>query len=114
MNIKEKLYSGLENEFEVARILLWLHTMATLFLVIAENFHKGEMFTLTFIVEIVLFVALYNSLFKSQKKLYYSFWGLLLLVLIFLVKGVIYYTFIDENIVLLWLYFMSLVLLIQI
>lgn len=101
------LQFDLNDEFSRARFLLSVQCLATFLIVLLENFLSREMFTFTFLFEVFIFFMVYNSFFKSLKKLYYSYWGIAVFIGIFLLKGIIVYTFIDESIFILWFYFVS-------
>ncbi len=87
----------------------FLHVFTTILYIILDGFYTETMLSFWFLVTFVGSLFVYRFLYSSIKKLFYSYWGLTVFILLFLVKNIIAYSFSDLNSILIWLLLLSLV-----
>lgn len=67
----------------------------TLSISIMVRTHEKTFIEFNFLLEFLLLAALFNFYFKAQKQRNFSYWGITLLIALYLLKVVLKYTFID-------------------
>jgi hypothetical protein len=75
------------------------------------SIQERSVFELSYLVEVVLLSLGFNFYFKAQRHRNYAYWTISLGVFIYLLLDILRYTFIDYNILVLYLGFLSLIFL---
>ncbi|MEX0798983.1 MAG: hypothetical protein WD025_06045, partial [Bacteriovoracaceae bacterium] len=104
----KKLFEiDLNEDYKSSLISQYILMFITLSLSVMVRTHERTFIEFNFILEFSLLIALFNFYFKAQKQRNYSFWGISMLLGLYLLKVILKYTFIDYQIFILYLAFLA-------
>lgn len=102
----------LNEDYKSSLITQYVLMFITLSLSVIVRTHERTIVEFNFLLEFVILCALFNFYFRAQKQRNYSFWGISLILGLYLLKVVLKYTFIDYQIFILYLSFLASLILI--
>jgi hypothetical protein len=91
MNSNKRLFVAIGKDHIHARSVLMLQSFLTLMIILYENVYLEKLFTFSFFLQLLIFFSLYSFLFKAQKRLNYSFWGMSSIIILFLLQGIVFF-----------------------
>jgi len=97
----------INEDFKSAIISQYFLMIFTFLVIITGRMHERSFFQISFLVEIVLAALTFKFLFQAQKQRNYAYWGITIIVGIYLFVNLLHYTFIDYNILNLYVVFIS-------
>lgn len=104
----KKLFEiDLNEDYRSSLITQYLLMFITLSLSVIVRTHERAIVEFNFLLEFVILCALFNFYFKAQKQRNYSFWGISLMIGLYLLKIILKYTFVDYQIFILYLSFLA-------
>lgn len=104
----KKLFEiDLNEDYKSSVITQYLLMFMTLSLSVITRTHERTIVQFNFLLEFAVLCVLFNFYFKAQKQRNYSFWGISLLLGLYLLKIILQYTFIDYQIFILYLAFLA-------
>jgi hypothetical protein len=108
----KKLFEiDINEDYRRAIISQYFLMIFTFILSIVVRIHERSIIQFSFLVELLLFTMLFRFYFKAQNHRNYAYWGISFLLLGFLLKNILQYTFMDYNIFILYMAFLALIFL---
>lgn len=105
--MSNKISQRVMDNYKKSTVILFTQMVMTFILFVYEASYSKSIFSLLFILKVLGFLMLYKFFFKAQKSRDYAFWGISLIVGLYLVQTILHYTFIHYNAPILYLSFMA-------
>jgi len=109
--VKNFFEFDLNEDYKRSRVVQYILSFLTISLSLLTRTHENRIIEFGFIFEIVILIGTFNFYFKAQKNRNYAFWGISALLGLFFLKQLLRYTFVDYNLLVLYITFLSIIFL---
>lgn len=95
------------DEIKKLNLLVWIFSILTFALFLLTRIAEKAIFNIGFFIELIFIFTVLRFYGRALRNRNYAFWGLSLVVTCYLVMNILQYTFIDYNIFILYIAFLS-------
>lgn len=108
--LKRKIFDiDMYDEFKRAQIIQVFITILTFSLSFIVRKHDRSVFSFSYFLELIFLISLFKFYFQAQKNRNYSYWGITFIIIFYLLRAILQYTFIEYYPVILYVAFLSLI-----
>jgi hypothetical protein len=105
--MKKLLEDNSSDEVKKVQVIQYTLTILTFCMFILVRSQDLSFFKLSFYTELIFLFFTFRFYLKAHKNKNYAFWGLTIIIALYLIKNILQFTFIDYNIVVLYLAFLA-------
>jgi hypothetical protein len=105
--MRKLLEIEIKDEVKKAKVMLYAVGLLTFSLFFLVRTIERSYFDMDFYVELICLIGLVRFYTRAQRNKNYAFWGFSFLIGLYLLKNILYFTFIDYNIFILYFAFMA-------
>lgn len=111
IRVKTFFELDLNEDYKRSRVVQYVLGFLTLSLSIMTRTIDNAIIEFGFLFEILIIIGAFNFYFKAQKNRNYAFWGISVLLGLFFLKLLLKYTFVNYNLLVLYLTFLAILFL---